>query len=346
MSAAEQRGSSSGESQELALAWQMMEMITRSILVQAVFVAARLGIADLLGSGAKTAEELSEATRAHPAALRRLLRALTGIGVVTDDGERFALTPLGESLRSGPHSVAEAALFFGKPSVWSAWGALADAVVDGRAAFRHAHGTGIFDYLSEHPDEMVSFQALMSRLSQLQVPAILAAYDFSAARTVVDVGGGHGALLAALLARHPSARGVLFDLPNVAARSGAVLAPVAPRCEAVPGDFFHTVPAGADTYLLKLVLHDWDDTRATLILKNIRDGITPDGRLVILETVMPTGNEYHYAKYLDMNMLVLSDGGRERTEREYRQLLDQAGFTLVRVVPTESPLSIVEAIPT
>jgi SAM-dependent methyltransferase len=272
---------------------------------------------------------------------------LTGLGVVAYEDERFGLTPLGGSLRSGPHSVAEAALFLGNSSMWSAWGALGDAVLDGRAAFRHAHGTGIFDWLSEDPDELASFQALMSRLSQLQLPAILAAYDFTAARTIVDVGGGRGALLAAVLARNPLARGILFDTPDVVARSGAVLAPVASRCETVPGDFFDTVPAGADTYLLKLVLHDWDDARATLILQNIRDAITPDGRLVILETVMPTGNEYHYAKYLDMNMLVLSDGGRERTEPEYRQLLDQAGFTLARVIPTASPLSVIEAtIPT
>ena len=150
----------------------------------------------------------------------------------------------------------------GTPAVWSAWGALGDAVLDGQAAFRHAHGTGLFGYLPAHPDEMAAFQALMSAQSRLQIPAVLAAYDFTPARTIVDVGGGQGALLAALLAANPAARGVLFDQPDVVAGSGPALAPVSPRCQVVPGDFFDLVPDGGDTYVLKLVLHDWDDARA------------------------------------------------------------------------------------
>jgi SAM-dependent methyltransferase len=161
----------------------------------------------------------------------------------------------------------------------------------------------------------------------------------------VDVGGGQGTLLAALLAANPTARGVLFDLPVVVAGSDPVLASVAPRCDVVPGDFFNAVPPGADTYVLKLVLHDWDDARAARILRNIRDVIIPGGHLIIIETVMPPGNEYHHAKFLDMNMLVLTEGGRERTEEEYRILLGEAGFTLARVISTASPLSVVEAIP-
>jgi O-methyltransferase domain len=277
--------------------------------------------------------------------VHRLLRALSGLDVVSVDGDRYALTSLGRSLCPGPHSAAESAIFLGSPAVWSAWGALGDAVFDGHAAFRHAHGIGIFDYLAEHPDGLVAFQALMSAQSRLQIPAVLAAYDFTSAHAIVDVGGGQGALLAALLAANPTARGVLFDHPDVVARSDAVLAPVASRCEVVPGDFFQTVPAGADTYVLKLVLHDWDDACAARILHNVRDAIISDGHLIIIETVMPPGNEYHHAKFLDMNMLVLSEGGRERTEEEYRILLDEAGFTLSRVVPTASPMSLVEAIP-
>jgi O-methyltransferase len=273
-----------------------------------------------------------------------LLRALTGLEVVTVEGDRFALTSLGRSLCTGPHSAAESAIFMGTPAVWSAWGALGDAVLDGQAAFRHAHGTGLFGYLPAHPDEMAAFQALMSAQSRLQIPAVLAAYDFTPARTIVDVGGGQGALLAALLAANPVARGVLFDQPDVIAGSGHVLAPVAPRCQVVPGDFFDLVPAGGDTYVLKLVLHDWDDVRAARILGNIRNAIIPGGRLVIIEAVMPPGDEYHHAKFLDVNMLVLSEGGRERTEEEYRMLLDDAGFTLTRLVPTAAALSVVEAI--
>jgi len=336
-------GASSAEREEIAAARRMHELITRSLLVQAIFVVSRLRIPDLLAAAPRTAEELAVATGAQPAALHRLLRALTGLEVVTVDGDRFALTPLGRSLCAGPHSAAETAIFMGGPAVWSAWGALGDSVVDGQAAFRHAHGMGLFGYLSAHPEEMAAFQALMSAQSRLQTPAVLAAYDFTQARTIVDVGGGQGAFLAALLAAHPAARGVLFDQPDVVAGSGPVLARVAPRCEVAPGDFFHTVPAGADTYVLKLVLHDWDDARATRILRNVRDAIIAGGRLIIIEAVMPPGNEYHHAKFLDVNMLVLSEGGRERTEEEYRMLLDEAGFTLTRVIPTPAPLSVVEA---
>jgi O-methyltransferase domain/Dimerisation domain len=332
-------------SEQMTAARRMHELITRSLLVQAIFVASRLRIPDLLGDGAMTADELAAPTGAQPAALHRLLRALTGLDVLTGDGDRFALTTLGQSLRSGPHSAAASARFLGSPFVWSAWGALGDAMMDGQAAFRHAHGTDMFDYLGSHPDALESFQALMSSQSRLQTAAVLAGCDFATAGTIVDVGGGHGALLAALLQANPSARGILLDRPDVVARSGPLLAPVADRCTAVPGDFFQSVPAGADTYLLKLVLHDWDDARAGRILHNIRDGITPDGRLVIMEAVMPPGDGYHHAKFLDINMLVLAEGGRERTEEEYRRLLDQAGFTIARTVATVSPLSVVEAVP-
>lgn len=229
----------------MVAAQQMHQLITRSLLVQAIFVACRLRIPDLLGGAARTAQELAEATGGQPAALHRLLRALSGLGVVTVDSDRFALTPLGRSLRSGPHSAAESEIFLGSPAVWSAWGALGDAVFDGRAAFRHANGTALFDYLPEHPDELVAFQALMTAQSRLQIPAVLAAYDFTSAHTIVDVGGGQGALLAALLVANPTTRGVLFDRSNVVAGSGPVLAAVAPRCEIVAGDFFNTVPAGA-----------------------------------------------------------------------------------------------------
>jgi SAM-dependent methyltransferase len=331
--------------EEIAAAQRMHQLIARSLLVQAIFVASRLGLPDLLADRPRTAEELAAATGAQAGALHRLLRALSGLDVVTADGDRFALTSLGRSLRSGPHSAAETAIFLGRPAVWSAWGALGDAVSDGQAAFRHAHGAGFFDYLSGNPDELLAFQALMSTQSRLQVPAVLNAYDFTSADAIVDVGGGEGALLAALLAANPAARGVLFDRPDVVARSGPVLAAVAPRCDVVPGDFFSTVPGGADTYVLKLVLHDWDDARAARILHNVRDAIVPGGRLIIIKTVMPPGNEYHHATFLDMNMLVLTDGGRERAEEEFRMLLDEAGFTLARFIPTASPLSVVEAIP-
>lgn len=233
---ASRTGASSAEPEEIATAQRMHQLITRSLLVQAIFVASRLRIPDLLADAARTAQEVAEATGAQPAAVQRLLRALTGLDVVTLDGERFGLTSLGRSLCAGAHSAAETAMFMGSPAMWSAWGALGDAVLDGEAGFRHAHGAGLFDYLSGHPDELSSFQALMSAQSRLQIPAVLTAYDFTSAHTIVDVGGGQGALLAALLAANPGARGVLFDLPDVVARSGPILASVTPRCDVVPGD--------------------------------------------------------------------------------------------------------------
>lgn len=217
-------GASPTEREEIAAAQRMHELITRSLLVQAVFVACRLRIPDLLAGAARTAGELAEATGAQPAAVHRLLRALSGLDIVSVGGDRFALTSLGRSLCPGPHSAAESAIFLGSPAVWSAWGALGDSVFDGHAAFRHAHGIGIFDYLAEHPDELVAFQAQMSAQSRLQIPAVLAAYDFTSAHTIIDVGGGQGALLAALLAANPAARGVLFDHPDVVGDSGPVLA--------------------------------------------------------------------------------------------------------------------------
>jgi len=332
------------EGEEVAAARQMYQLITRALLVQAIPVVVRLGIPDLLASGARTAEELAETTGAQPAALHRLLWALTGLDVVTADGDRFGLTSLGRSLCSGPRSAAESVTFFGGTTVWSAWGALGDAVLDGRAAFRHVHGMGFFEYMSEHPDEMAVFQGVMTSQSRLQTAAVLAAYDFSSAHTIVDVGGGHGALLAELLAVNPTARGVLFDRSDVVAHSAPVLASVASRCDVVAGNFFEAVPPGGDTYVLKLVLHDWDDERAALILDSVRRAIIPGGRLVIMEALMPPGNEYHHAKFLDRTMLVPSDGGRERTEGEFRTLLADAGFTLSRVVPTAAPISLVEAV--
>jgi hypothetical protein len=338
-------GASPAGREEIAAARRMHELITRSLLVQAIFVACRLRIPDLLAGEARTAEELAAATGAQPAALHRLLRALTGLEVVTVEGDRFALTSLGRSLCAGAHCAAESAIFMGTPAVWSAGGLLAMRSSMARPPSGTRTVRGLFGYLPAHPDEMAAFQALMSAQSRLQIPAVLAAYDFTPARTIVDVGGGQGALLAALLAANPAARGVLFDQPDVVAGSGLALAPVAPRCQVVPGDFFDLVPDGGDTYVLKLVLHDWDDARAARILGNIRNAIIPGGRLVVIEAVMPPGDDYHHAKFLDVNMLVLSEGGRERTEEEYRTLLDGAGFTLTRVVPTAAPLSVVEAIP-
>ncbi len=320
----------------------LLELVTRGLLVQAISVAARLGIADLLEEGPKRADELAEAVGADQTALYRLLRTLAGLGLFVEDGEgRFAPTPLGRALRRGDGSAHAAAVYFGEPFVWKAWGNLLHSVLTGEPAFRRAHGTSIFDYLSAHPEAEQAFHAWMTARSQLQVAAVLDAYDFSRFRTVVDVGGGHGSLLAAILDAEPSLRGVLFDLPAVVARAPAL----GDRCDVVGGDFFDAVPPGADCYLLKFVVHDWDDERAARILRNVRSAIADGGTILLLEYVVPPGSDYHHAKFMDLHVLVLTEGGRERTEDEYRRLLRDAGFQLRRVVPTAAPLAIVEGAP-
>ena len=333
--------------EEAEVTRELFDFVSKGLMVQAVAVAAKLGIADLLTEGAKTAEELARETGAHPPTLYRLLRALTGVGIVAqDDDLRFSLAPLGAALRSGPESGRERTRFFGEPFVWDAWGHLEHSVMTGTSAFRDAHGVGFFEFFAGNADAAATFHAFMTRQSELQVPLILAAYDFSEARKIVDVGGGHGSLLAAVLRANPGATGVLYDLAEVVENATHVRAPdLAARCKTVAGSFFETVPGGGDCYLLKLVIHDWDDQRAVEILRNIRAAIAADGRLLLLEAVMPAGNDYHHAKFMDLNMLVLTDGGRERTEDEFRELFRAAGFALARTVATASPLSIVEAVP-
>ena len=317
------------------------------MLVQAVAVAAKLGIADLLHESPKRADELADATGAHGPTLYRLLRTLAGLGLfVEDDEARFGLTPLGSALRSGEGSAREQALYFGEPFVWRAWENLRHSVMTGEPAFRHAHGMSLFEYLQRHPEADAVFHGWMTRQSKLQIPDILASYDFSRSRKVVDVGGGHGSLLAAILEASSALTGVLYDLPEVIEEGTLVeAAGLGERCEVIGGSFFDSVPPGGDCYLLKFVIHDWDDERAVQILRNVRAAIADNGRVLLLEFVIPPGNEYHHSKFLDLHLLVLTEGGRERTEAEYRELLQAAGFRLRRVLGTSSPLSILEGTP-
>src|SRR6266545_2433606 len=335
-------------SEQMTAARQMHELITRSLLVQAVFVASRLRIPDLLGDGAMTADELAGPTGAQPAALHRLLRALTGLDVLTCDGDRFALTALGQSLRSGPHSAAESARFLGSRFVWSAWGALGDAIMDGQAAFRHAHDTDMFHYLGTHPDALGSFHALMSSQSQLQTAAVLAGCDFSAARTVVDVGGGHGALLAAVLQANPGRPRAPLRPAGRGSRFRSPARPGRPTMHGCPWRLLPFRP-GRGRHLstqarpARLGRRPCRTDPAQHPRRHHR--LHDDEPAVIMEAVMPPGDGYHHAKFLDLNMLVLAEGGRERTEEEYRRLLDQAGFDIARTVATASPLSVIEAVP-
>jgi hypothetical protein len=235
-------------------------------------------------------------------------------------------------------------MMYGEPFFWKAWGDFYETVKTGNPGFDRVHGESFFDYLGQHPNDAAIFNAAMTNGSRLDVPAMLNAYDFSGFAKIVDVGGGHGALLRAILERYPTVKGVLCDLPSVVAeaneikRSGA-----AARCELVDADMFESVPAGGDAYILKRIIHDWGDTEATRILQNCRRAMTTTGKLLVADNVLKPPNQPDPAKLMDLNMLVLLTG-RERTEEEFRELYDSAGFRLTRIVPAIR-LSIVEGIP-
>jgi hypothetical protein len=317
-----------------------------------IYVAARLGLADELRNGPLPVEHLAQTVGANAQALYRLLRALASLGLFAEVGERtFALTPLAQLLRSdAPASVRNVALLYGADWLWQAYGQMLYSVQTGRQAFAHVHAEELFAYLHNHPAAAAEFHGAMSGFSVLEFAAILAAYDFAPYTTIVDVGGGHGAFLAALLEAQPQAKGVLFELPPVAEGAKVELAKagLAGRPTCVGGSFFDEVPEGGDIYLLKSVLHNWNDVDSTAILRRCRQAMHKrageNARLLIMERIVPAGNGPAEAKLFDINMLVVT-GGQERTEREYRHLLEAAGFAALRVIETQSPLSIVEAAP-
>jgi SAM-dependent methyltransferase len=315
---------------------------------RAVQVTAKLGLADLLAGGPRPPADLADATGTDPDALYRLLRALAGLGVFATDAEgRFRLTRMGECLRTDmPGSVHGFAVMLGEPESWRPWGELEHSIRTGRPAFDRVFGEPIFDYFSKHPEAARLFDEGMSSRSAQEAAAFVAAYDLSGVVTVVDVAGGRGGLLAAVLRVNAGARGVLFDLPHVTegAREALAVAGLTDRCHVEAGNFFERVPEGGDVYLLHKVVHDWEDDRARAILANCRAAMRPGGRLLMLEAVVPPGDAPHLSKLLDMTMMVLP-GGRERTTLEYEALLASAGLRLVRVVPTASEaVSVVEAV--
>ena len=325
----------------------LTQMAFGALMTQALYVAAKLGVADLLAAGPRPVKELAAATETHGRALYRVLRSLAGVGIFRETAPQvFALTPLAEPLRSeAPNSVRRGMIFMGEGWHWAVWGDLMHSVRTGRPAWGHVHGAEVFDYFADHPAEAEIFNGAMTDMSMSTAPAVVEAYDFSGTGTLADIAGGHGYLLAQVLKANPGMKGVLFDVAPVVAGADALLARegVAERVEKVAGDFFAGVPAGADAYIMKHIIHDWDDERAGLILKNIRAVMPDHAKVLIVETVVPEGDAPHYSKLLDLEMLA-SPGGAERTEEEYRALLAGAGLRLTRVVPTGSPFSIVEAV--
>lgn len=333
---------------EKAAASELMQMVNGYQVSQAICVAATLGIADHLTNGPRTSDDLAAATDAHPRSLYRLLRALASVGVLHEgDARQFSLTSLGACLRSDvEHSVAPWARMVGRPYYRDAWSELLHSVRTGENAFAHVHGTGVWQYRIEHPEESLIFDRAMSSFVPAVAAAVLAAYDFSRFEVVMDVGGGQGALLAAILSLNPLQRGILFDQPQVVEGAGAVLqaASVAERCQVIGGDFFLAVPEGADAHVMKWILHDWDDERSMAILKSCRRAIRPDGKLVVLDAVLAPPNEGARAKFADLNMLAVP-GGQERTRDEFASLFAATGFRMTNVVDATARISIIEAVP-
>jgi hypothetical protein len=317
-------------------------------VTQAIHVAATLGIADLLRDGPLAGDELATETQTHAPSLRRVLRALAAVGVLhEDDDGRFALTDVGDCLRSdAAEPVGGWAAYVGLPSHFAAWAHLLHTVRTGENAFASVHGATVWEYRARHPDDGAIFDQAMTDTTYRANRHLLEAYDFARFSEVVDVGGGHGALVAALLGAHPPMRGIVFDQPHVVAGAPAVLeaAGVTDRCEVVGGSFFDAVPAGADAYVLKAILHDWDDEDAVRILSSCRDAIARDGALLVVERELGPPNENPDAKLSDLNMMI-GPGGRERTREEFADLLAEAGFALQRTVPTAIGLSVFEGRP-
>jgi hypothetical protein len=293
-----------------------------------------------------TAEDLARAAGAHAPSLSRVLRALASVGVFAEDESGcFGLTPKARLLASGPGSLRATAISLAEPWHLRVWDSFLHAVQTGENAWRHGTGQDLFDYFSTHPEHAQIFDDMMTEFSVIEGAAIADAYDFSAFHTVADIAGGNGFLLATLLERYPAMRGILFDLPRVTAGAGKYLTHngIAARCEIMSGDMFHFVPGGADAYLLKNILHDWDDGAALRLLSNIRRAMGPQSRLLAMQEALPPGNAPSAGKLLDMQMLLI--GGRERTEAEYEQLFREADLELIRIVPTSVPLHVIEAVP-
>ena len=318
-------------------------------VARATYVAAKLSIPDLLKDGPKSSEELAQLTNTHAPSLYRVMRALASGGVFGQDEQgRFTLTPVSATLRSDVrNSLRASAIINLGEERYQAWSNLMHNVRTGEIAFNHAFGMGLFEYYGQHPEQAKLFDQAMANLIAANNSAVLASYPFSTIDNLVDVGGGDGSLIISLLNANPAMKGVLFDLPHVAeqARKRIADAGLAERCEVIAGDIFASVPQGGTVYILSQIIHDWDDDRAIAILKSCYRGMKDKAKLLLIEQILPAHVKQSVELFmLDVHMMVTT-GGRERTEAEYGALLDAAGFRVTNVVPTQSRMSVVECVP-
>ncbi len=325
---------------------QLLDMNAGLLVSRVLCAAAKLGLADQLAAGARSASEIAGPLKVHAPSLYRLMRTLASLGLLSEgDTQRFALTPLGAALKTdAPGSARSALLVLSSNWMTRAWEHFMYSLETGETGMEKAWGMPMFDYLARHPDEASLFSETMVAVHGAEPPAVAAAYNFADFGTVVDVGGATGNMLAAILARYPGPRGILFDRPHVVSDAPKLLEAhgVAERVTIEPGDFFKSAPDGGDVYILSHIIHDWCEDQCLTILGHCRKAMKPTARLLIIEMVLPPGDAPHRGKMLDMAMLVMM-GGQERTEAEYAVLLAKAGFRLARVVPTLSDASVVEA---
>lgn len=323
------------------------QMMTGYWLSQAIYVAAKLGLSDLLQQEPQSADQLAAKADVQSEALFRLLRALASVGVYSEQADGcFAMTPIAEELRSDVANSKRALAIMSGEEHYSSWSELLYTVRTGKPAFDKIYGEPVFDWLSKHSEQAAVFDAAMVSVHGRETSAMVEAYDFSTIGTLADVGGGNGSVLRGVLAKNLKVRGMLCDLPGVLERAQALIAAegLAGRLQTFATNFFEAVPLGADVYMMRHIIHDWTDDQSLTILRNVRKVTRDDGRLLVIESIIPPGNDPSFGKLLDLNMMVIP-GGKERTEIEYRELFTQAGFRLEQIVPTAADVSIIEGRP-
>jgi hypothetical protein len=336
------------ESINMQPAQRLQQIFIKDWLSQAVYVAAKLGIADLLKDGSRNIIDLAKATDTHPQSLYRILRALCSAEIFEEKPELyFSLTPIANYLLSDiPDSMRSAAIMYGESWHWQPWGHILESVKTGKSAFECVYDMNLFEYMEQNPDANRIFNEAMTSLSSLVEPALIEGYDFSSVHILVDIGGGSGTLMLPLLRANPKVQGILFELPHVISDFKDALdsSGLGDRCTLVSGDFFESVPTDGDLYILKHILHDWDDERCIAILKKCHQAMTSDSKLLIIERIVSIGNHPDPAKLNDLEMMAVTPNGKERTELEFQALLQATGFTLAQIFPTDSPLFIIEAV--